>query len=72
MLSIRIWKKGGYNAKAICIKYNNFDRTVTYNLSSKEYFNNVIPTCVIHPVFQHVGLLWVIDNNNHDKFKMDL
>ena len=65
MFSIRIWKDGGCNAKVICIKCNNYDRTVTYHLSSEEIFNIVITPFVIYPIFQYVGSLWIIGKNKN-------
>ena len=72
MFSIIIWKDGGYNAKEIYIEFNNCDRTIAYHLASEEEFISVITHFVIHSVFQHAGLLCIIENNNHYKFEMDL
>ena len=44
---------------------------MTQQLQIEEELNSVITSFVIHTVFQHVGLFWIIDNNKHLKFEMD-
>ena len=60
------------NVKVIFIKCKFFDRTVTYHLASEDKLNSVITNFVILSVFQNIGLLWIIENNKHYKFEMDL
>ena len=55
MFSISIWNDENFNADKICIKYNNYNRTVIYRLQNEE-LNIVSTTFVLHVVLQHVGL----------------
>ena len=72
MFSMIIWKDSDCNAKEIYIQFNNYDRTITYHLSSEEELNSVITPSVIKSLFQHAGILCIIDNNMHYKFEIDL
>ena len=53
----------------ICIQFNNCDSNVTYHLEIEEELNSVIIPFVLNMMFYHVGLLWIIDNNNHYNFE---
>ena len=70
MFSIGILNDGACNNKLICIKFNNYD--ITDHLVNEEYFNIVITTFYLCSVFQIVGLLWIIQNNKHCKFEINL
>ena len=69
MFSIRIWNCGSFNYKLVCIKLNNCGRTVICHLASEEELNSVITPFVLYSVFRNVGLLCIIENNKHNKFK---
>ena len=45
---------------------------MTYHLESGAELNSFITPFVLHIVFQNVGLSWIIDNNKHIKFEMDV
>ena len=54
------------------MKCNNCDKTAIYHLEIEQELNSVVTNFVLNSVFQHVGLLWIIENNNHYKFEMNL
>ena len=58
--------------KVIGIKYNNCGRPGAYPLASEEELNSFITNFVLHMLFQHVVSSWIIENNNHIKFEMNV